>query len=85
MRAKHCQTCKHCVRRFDHHCPWIENCVGERNHRWFIIYLLVQLLALLWAFRIALYVLQDTFLYLNVPLERPVTLTFVSQVRNLTQ
>uniref|UniRef100_A0A3Q2ZNF0 Palmitoyltransferase n=1 Tax=Kryptolebias marmoratus TaxID=37003 RepID=A0A3Q2ZNF0_KRYMA len=47
MRAKHCQSCKHCVRRFDHHCPWIGNCVGERNHRWFVVYLLVQLLVLL--------------------------------------
>lgn len=55
MRARHCQVCKRCVRRFDHHCPWMENCVGERNHRWFIVYLLVQLLALLWAFGVALY------------------------------
>ncbi|XP_017283274.1 palmitoyltransferase ZDHHC12-A [Kryptolebias marmoratus] len=54
MRAKHCQSCKHCVRRFDHHCPWIGNCVGERNHRWFVVYLLVQLLVLLWTLRIAL-------------------------------
>uniref|UniRef100_A0A8C4UU11 Palmitoyltransferase n=1 Tax=Falco tinnunculus TaxID=100819 RepID=A0A8C4UU11_FALTI len=48
MRAKHCQLCRHCVRRYDHHCPWIENCVGEKNHRLFIIYLSVQLVVLLW-------------------------------------
>ncbi|KAG9471569.1 hypothetical protein GDO78_014258 [Eleutherodactylus coqui] len=53
MRARHCKSCQRCVRRYDHHCPWIENCVGEKNHRVFILYLALQLLALLWAVRIA--------------------------------
>ena len=53
MRAKHCQLCQHCVRRYDHHCPWIENCVGEKNHPLFIVYLSVQLIVLLWGAHVA--------------------------------
>uniref|UniRef100_A0A8D0EZE1 Palmitoyltransferase n=1 Tax=Strix occidentalis caurina TaxID=311401 RepID=A0A8D0EZE1_STROC len=53
MRAKHCQLCQHCVRRYDHHCPWIENCVGEKNHPLFIVYLSAQLVVLLWGGHVA--------------------------------
>eukprot|EP00698_Gefionella_okellyi_P018732 TRINITY_DN5652_c0_g1_i1.p1 TRINITY_DN5652_c0_g1~~TRINITY_DN5652_c0_g1_i1.p1 ORF type:complete len:484 (-),score=87.90 TRINITY_DN5652_c0_g1_i1:119-1570(-) len=42
-RTSHCRTCERCVQAFDHHCPWTYNCVGLRNHRQFIVWLLLTI------------------------------------------
>jgi len=41
MRSHHCKECGRCVHRLDHHCPWIDNCVGLGNQRSFICFLVV--------------------------------------------
>lgn len=38
-RCHHCSRCKVCVLRMDHHCPWLNRCVGFHNHKYFILFI----------------------------------------------
>lgn len=38
-RAHHCSTCGRCVMKMDHHCPWVNNCVGQNTQKHFVLFL----------------------------------------------
>ncbi|OWF42903.1 probable palmitoyltransferase ZDHHC16 [Mizuhopecten yessoensis] len=37
-RTHHCKTCGKCVLKMDHHCPWLNTCVGFYNQRYFFLF-----------------------------------------------
>ncbi|XP_003389771.1 PREDICTED: palmitoyltransferase ZDHHC6-like [Amphimedon queenslandica] len=57
-RSHHCSSCGRCVLKMDHHCPWINCCVGHRNQNPFIAFLFFLPVGCIYAT-----ILNSNFLY----------------------
>ena len=53
-KVKHCHVCKKCVNGFDHHCNWIDNCVGGKNKIRFLVFVSITLFNLIFNFCVGL-------------------------------
>lgn len=43
--TKHCKLCEACIKEYDHHCLFLNQCVGQGNHRLFLFFILSMVIA----------------------------------------
>ncbi|KAI9248740.1 DHHC palmitoyltransferase-domain-containing protein [Sporodiniella umbellata] len=83
-RTHHCRQCGKCVLKMDHHCPWVNNCVGFHNYKAFYLFLVYASLYCLWIFITCLpptiRIVNENILELDVNL---VLMVFVSGIFGL--
>jgi len=45
--SKHCRECDRCTEEFDHHCKWVNNDVGKKNYKSFVMLIVSVLVHLI--------------------------------------
>ncbi|KAG0634113.1 DHHC palmitoyltransferase-domain-containing protein [Tuber brumale] len=61
-RTHHCSSCRKCVLKMDHHCPWLSNCLGLYNYKAFLLFLIYTSVFSLLCFVVScIYVYQELF------------------------
>ena len=85
---KHCNICDKCVKRYDHHCPWLNNCIGGGNQLIFICFLVslyINIAIMIFVFRQKKEesIINKMFLVVSISFFVPITFLILIQVKNL--
>ena len=59
-RAHHCSQCARCIYKMDHHCPWVNNCIGAYNQKHFVLFLFYITVAALYSLLLCAFAIFET-------------------------
>jgi hypothetical protein len=66
LRTSHCAICDQCVEEFDHHCPFLSNCIGKSNIISFFLFLIFAFILLVFTITMLIYQLALEFMLISV-------------------
>ncbi|CAD8096464.1 unnamed protein product [Paramecium sonneborni] len=71
QRSRHCEFCSRCVIVYDHHCPWLNNCIGAKNYPFFICFIVTIFINLIHLIILNAIFLADNYRSCNNCLPNP--------------
>ena len=60
-KCQHCFFCDNCVEEFDHHCQYVSNCIGKRNKKYFLFFIIFDFIFLIQIYFISFFQLCFSF------------------------
>lgn len=60
--SRHCRICDKCVDGFDHHCQWLNNCIGKKNYNAFFALMACTVVMLILHWSVGLWLLVHGFM-----------------------